>query len=281
MLKSIVVALDSTASSAAAERVAIGFAKRTGGALVGLGVLDVPWIEAPRSLPIGGARYQAQRNETLLTKGRARLRERVEAFQKDCAAAGVACAAIGLEGDPVEQIDSEADRHDLIVLGRDTNFHGDKAHDVGETVARLLQDTPRPLLIAPDVERPSGDPNVVVVAFDGSTTASRAMHMYVLLGLAAGREIHVVSIGEDAATARQCVNRGAALFRSHGITAETNPIVSGDDDATALLGAVSGANAGCLVMGARGRHGFLRRVLIGSTTRTVLRTSATPVFVHH
>ena len=281
MMKSIVVALDSSASSANARKLALDVAGRTGAALIGIGVLDVPWVTAPRSTPIGGGSYQRHRNEELLAKGRAELRAHVEQFHKECEAAGVPCSAIGAEGDPVEQLDAEADRHDLIVLGRETNFHGEPDPDIGEPVERLLQDPPRPLLIAPEGEPATSDPDVVVVAFDGGLTSSRAMHMFLLLGLAKGREIHVVSVDEDRKTAIARAERGAALFRSHGYAAEANGVESDGGHSNAILGAVAAARAGRLVMGAFGHTGWLRRAVMGSTTKRMLREARVPVFVHH
>lgn len=281
MLKSIVVALDGSPSSANARALAIDVARRTGAELVGVGVLDVPWVTAPRATPIGGGHYQEHRNVELLKKGRETIRGRIDAFHTQCAEAEVGHSAIGAEGDPVEQIDAEADRHDLIVIGRETNFHGGVDHDIGETVEKLLDDTPRPLMITPEAVDHPGDPDIVVIAFDGSLTASRAMHMFLLLGLAEGRQIHVVSIDDDKQKAHGLADRAAALFRSHGYKAEANGVVADGPASAAILGAVSSLRAGRLVMGAFGHHGRLRRVLMGSTTKRILREASVPVFVHH
>lgn len=281
MIKSIVVALDGSGSSANARALGLEIAQRTGAELVGLGVLDVPWVTAPRATPIGAGSYQIHRNEELLAKGRETLRQRVDAFHVECAAASVGCSAIGAEGDPVEQIEAEADRHDMIVIGRDTNFHGVVGHDIGDTVEKLLHDTPRPLMVAPAEFASRGDPNVVVVSFDGSITASRAMHMFLLLGLAKGREVHVVSVDENKEKARGLAVRGAALFRRHGYKAEAHGVVSRGDPADAILGAVASTRAGRLVMGAFGHDGLLRRILMGSATKRLMREATVPVFVHH
>lgn len=281
MLKSIVVALDGSSSSANARKLALDVAGRTGAELVGLGVLDVPWVTAPRATPIGGGSYQAHRNEELLSQGREKIQERIAAFHGECEAAGIGHSAIGAEGDPVQQVDAEADRHDLIIIGRETNFHGGVDHDIGETVEKLLHETPRPLIVVPDGDDMPGDPNVVVVAYDGSVTASRAMHMFVLLGLAKDREIHIVAIDGDQDQANAKASQAAALFRSHGYQANSHPVVSDGAASTAIMSAVSSLNAGRLVMGAFGHDGLIRRVLMGSTTKNMMRKSPVPIFVHH
>ena len=281
MMKSIVVALDGSSSSVNARKTAIEVAKRTGASLIGIGVLDLPWITEARSTPIGAGSYQTHRNEKLIEEGREKIRDRVDAFRTECAAAELECSAVGAEGDPVVQLDSEADRHDLIVIGRETNFHGGENHEVGGTVEKLLHDNPRPLIVAPETDYSSANDNVVVVAFDGDVTSSRAMHMFLLLGLAKDREIHVVSVNADAAKANALAERGAALFRSHGYAALSNGVASQGKVSDSVLGAISTCNAGRLVMGAYGHQGGIRRMLVGSTTKRLVTASPVPVFVHH
>ena len=252
MLKSIVVALDGSSSSANARRLAMDVARRTGASLVGLGVLDEPWITAPRAMPIGGGAYQAHRNEELLSQGRVKIEQRVSDFHAECQAASLNHSAIGAAGDPVEQIDAEADRPDLRVPGRQPNFHGADGRDIRGTACRLLTRHQRPLMVAPEGDNLDGDPEKVVVAFDGSVTSSRAMHMFLLLGLADGREVHVVSVDSDEKKADGLAERGAALFRSHGLKVKAHGVHLTGRPSAAILGAVASVGAGRLVMGAHG-----------------------------
>ena len=281
MLKSAVIVLDKTPSSAIARRIGIDTAAQTEAELVGLSVVDAPWISAPRSTPIGGGHYQAHRNATLLARERHGVRALLDEFEAECNAASVRFKAIGQEGDPLTQIDDESDKADLVILGRETNFHGDDAHDIGNIIDQLLDDTARPLIITPESLPKPRNSNVVLVAFDGSSTASRAMHMFILLGLAEGKEVHVVSVGEDDGETHDRATRGAQLFRHHNIEAEPHSVVLRGGHADALKGAAISVSADLIVMGARGRHSLLRRALVGSTTITMLRTASLPVFVHH
>lgn len=281
MLKSILAVLDETTSSAMARRVGIDLARLTDAELVGLSVVDAPWITAPRATLIGAAHYQAHRNATLLAQGRQKAKELLVAFEAECAAAKVRVNAVGREGAPYEQIEEESDKADLVVLGRETNFHGNDDHDIGNVIDQLLEDTARPLIITPESKPPPTRSNVVMVAFDGSSTASRAMHMFILLGLAAGKDVHVVSIGEEADMARAQAERGARLFRNHGLKAEARPVVVESKHSDALHGAAASLDAEMLVMGARGQHSLLRRALVGSTTVAMLRAATVPTFVCH
>jgi nucleotide-binding universal stress UspA family protein len=163
------------------------------------------------------------------------------------------------------------------LIGRETKFHGGENHEIGGTVGKLLHDNPRPLIVAPEMISNAND-DVVVVAFDGDVTSSRAMHMVLLLGLAKGREVHVVSVDADADKANALSERGAALFLSHGYAALSNGIASRGKVSDSVLGAISTCSAGRLVMGAYGHEGGIRRM---STTKRLLTASRVPVFVHH
>ncbi len=278
MLKSIVVAVDASPSSVEAEKLALAIAGDHGARLVGLGVLDTPFFTAPMAQPMGAAAYKEHRDETLVEAARQRLEARLQEFAAACEAAGAAYDAVEAEGVPHELIEAEADRHDLIVIGRETNFHGVEKHDIAEVVQRLLRDNPRPVVMVPPAPV-SGER--VVVAFDGSRESSRAMHIYILLGLAKGREPHVISIAADRAAAAQTAAKGAGLFRSHGFEAKAHGIAARGNPADAILSQVESMNAGMLVMGAFGRHNLVRNILVGAATRRLLHDCPAPVFVHH
>ena len=278
MLKSVVVVLDDSESSFAAQTVALGFAREHGAELVGVGVVDAPFYTAPMVRPIGAGAYKVHRDESLLEEARIRLKGRINAFRDACAEAGAVHGAIGEHGRPHERIEAEADRHDLIVVGRDTNFHSQPEPDIAESVNRLLRDNPRPVLVVPGAPRPG---NKVLIAFDGSRESSRAMHMFLLLGLARGHEIHVASIGEDLGEATALAERGISLYRSHGHAAEAHGLVARGSPAETLLAHVDAMNAGILVMGAFAHHNLLRNIFMGSATRRLLHDCPVPIFVHH
>ena len=278
MLKSIVVAVDASPSSVEAEKLALAIAGSHGSQLVGIGVLDTPFFTAPMARPMGAGVYKEHRDETLLEAARQRLEARMKEFEATCAAAGAAYGAVEAEGVPHMLIEAEADRHDLIVIGRETNFHGVEKHDIADVVQRLLHDNPRPVVMVPPAPQRG---ERVVVAFDGSRESSRAMHMYILLGLAKGQEAHVVSIAADRATALETAEKGAGLFRSHGFEAEAHGIAARGNPADAILSQVEAMSAGMLVMGAFGHHNLVHNILVGSATRRLLHDCPAPVFVHH
>jgi nucleotide-binding universal stress UspA family protein len=279
MIKSIVVAIDSTESSKSAQTYAIALAKQYNAELTGIAVLDTPWVTRPMATPIGGGHYKDHRDEKLLAEHRHILDAQVSAFRDQCHKEGVSVRAMEVEGVPAEQIEHEADRHDLIIIGRDTNFHGVNGHDIGDEVQQLLKDNPRPIIVIPP-KLPKNSKGVVV-AFDGSLQASRAMQMFHLMGLRDQEAMHILSIDDDDEKAEMLAERGAAFFTSHGAEVTTHGLQATVEIAQVVLNTVESVNAGMLVMGAFGHHSLLHQLMVGSVTKQLIRSCPVPVFVHH
>ena len=277
MIKSIIVAVDESAPSQAAQDLAMRIASENGASLTGMGVVDRPWITHGTATPIGGGAFKQHRDEVLLEKNRATVEARLVAFHERCGAAGIASSELGVEGVPHEQISREACRHDLIVIGRDTDFHDTEHPDFAETVTRLLRENPRPVLVVPGNRAPG---EKIVVAFDGGLQASRAAHLFLLLGLARG-EVHIVNVQHDQPTADREAERAAALFRAHGVDVVPHGIVSRDHPADVLVQTVGRIGAGMMVMGAFSDHGLIHRIFVGSATRRLLESCPVPLFVYH
>jgi nucleotide-binding universal stress UspA family protein len=277
MIAKIVVAIDGTPASRVAQDLAIAIAKSQGAGLTGVGVVDRPWATAPRAVPIGGGAYKAHRDQVVLEQLRQEVEAILRAFGEACRRADVPFATVETEGVPAKAIESEAEGSDLIVIGKDTNFRFEAEPDMTETVARLIRENARPVLVT-SAGQPSGDK--VLVCYDGSVQASRAMHMFVLLGLAHGREVHLTSVGRTRAAASARLQSAEKLFTAHDISVQLHGTASDADAADVILAEVDALRPAVVVMGAFGHTG-LRELFLGSATRTLLRQCHTPMFIHH
>src|SRR6056297_502908 len=124
MIHPLVVAIDSTDSSQRAQTVSLDLAKQFSASVTGIAVLDTAWIRRPMATPIGGRAYKAHRDETLIQHQHEELEAKIKAFDELCKKAGVKSRSLEVEGSPSEKLDREAEQHDVLVLGRETNFHG-------------------------------------------------------------------------------------------------------------------------------------------------------------
>jgi nucleotide-binding universal stress UspA family protein len=284
MLRSILVGLDGSDYSRSAIDVGIYLARKTQALLVGLGIVDEPAIRDAEPRLIGAGVPYAE--PVLYRERLANARREVELFLSEfsmqCAEAKVAFKVLEDVGSPHEQIELQAQRYDLILLGQQTQFHFETKEGYDDTVRRVLKNSPRPVLTVPAklVLNPEDPSYTVLVAYDGSLQAARALHSFQTSGLAGPRPVVVVSVGDDRLEASRCAERAIDYLRFHDIRAEAHPLASNAPPAQVILQAARERNAVLVVMGAYGQP-VLREFLLGSVTRTLLADCPVPLFLDH
>src|SRR5262249_47516206 len=149
MLKTVLVALDDSNYSETATTLALDWARRLGSRLLGLGILDKPSITAVEPVPIGASGFKRERDEARLAEAHEHIKSFLAKFRRRCAAAGVPGQTFEEIGDPTKCILKEAHRCDLIVLGRETNFHFETQKESDDVRAKVLRRSPRPIVVVP------------------------------------------------------------------------------------------------------------------------------------
>jgi nucleotide-binding universal stress UspA family protein len=277
VLRSILVALDATPASSQAQRLAIEMAKRLDAQITGLAILDRAYITSPTAVGIGGMAYKYHRDQVKLEEAKTFLQRLETGFQQTCEAIGTAWRVIEAEGAPYKLIELESGRHDLLVIGKDTDFHFDFDPSTADTVQRLLRENPRPILVCPNQVSSEG---AILATYDGSVRSSRALHMLTLLGFARERPIHVLSVAADRQIAEERARYPTELFAKHGYNATAHGIGSNAEPAEIMLTEAEALGAKLIAMGASG-HSPLHDFFLGSTTQRLLNTCPCTLFVHH
>jgi nucleotide-binding universal stress UspA family protein len=277
MLRSILIGVDGSAYSTAAVELAIQWAQRWGAELVGFGVIDASTIRRPQPVPLGASAYKVQRDESLLADAHHKVIQFLEDCARRCAEAGVACQVREEIGSPAECILLEAQRYDLIVLGQHTFFHFETQEEADDTIYTVLKQSSRPVIAVP-ATLPVGQ--TVVVAYDGSLPAARALQIFQTLWLDSSQEVHVVCVDPDQEQAARCLERAVEFLHRHEVAAQAHALAPSASTAHVLLEYVRQVGAGMLVMGAYGRS-TLRELLGSSTTYTLLQESLVPLFLYH
>ena len=165
MLRSILVGLDGSPTSESAVELGIRWAGQFGALLVGIGIIDEPTIRKPEPVPLGAGPYKLRRDAEQMRDARVKVEQLLERFVLRCTEAEVACKLLEDVGLPSEQILLEAQRFDLILLGRESHFHFETQDRADETLRRVIKHGPRPVVAVPE-SLPVGD--AAVVAYDGS-----------------------------------------------------------------------------------------------------------------
>lgn len=275
-MRSILVGLDGSPYSVSAVELGIRWARQFDALLVGLGVIEEPGICQAEMVPIGASDYKQHRDEAVLARARRQVEQFLEQFTLRCTEAQVASKLLEDVGMPYEQILKEAQRYDLILLGQRTYFHFATREGPCETLTRILKSTPRPVVTVP--EKLAGGTSVVV-AYDGSLQAARALQAFEVSGLARSGEVHVVTVGDNQVEAARHADRALEFLAFHDINAQKHVLVSSPVD-EALLNQARHLDAQLLVMGAYGQPA-LREFFLGSVTRSALKNSTIPLFLYH
>ncbi|MFI5459001.1 MAG: universal stress protein [Isosphaerales bacterium] len=282
----ILIGLDTPKHGAVLAELGIRWAQRCGAAIVGLGIVDEPGIRAIEpAWPVGGTPgvdpvyYMGY--EARLAGVHQQVGQLLEQFAARCALAGVAHAEVKAVGSPDKLIAAEAQSCDLVVLARGSRFHFTARDDDSDEILRkVLKDTPRPIIVVPATPCPDGP---VVIAYDGSLQAARALAAFQatgLGGLGGAGEVHIISVDASAAVAAQHAERAREFLGHHKIEAVPLALESSAPPAKVILEQVGRLNAGLLVMGAYGQP-VLREFFLGSVTRTVLSETTVPLCLFH
>lgn len=277
MLRSILVALDDSNASHVAQVFAIGLAKRLDIEITGLAILDRAFITAPTPVSIGGLAYKRHRDEVKLDQAREFLTRIEHQFEADCGSLEQ-WQVIEAEGPPLRVLEEESGRHDVLVMGRDTDFHMDAEPTIAQVVHRLLRDNPCPLVVCPDTSSSLDGP--ILAAVDGSVEASRCLHMLALLGHELGHAVHVLSVDPDLDTAQRRASYAHDLLRKHKFDVSEHGMQSTQGASDVILDEARRQGASLIVAGAR-RHNPLHEFFIGSTLEVLLENADCPLFVTH
>lgn len=278
MLRSILVPLDGSVYGDSATTLALEWGTRFGASLVGVGVLDEPGITKPEAVPLGAGAYKSERDEARLADAEARVHRTLAACLARSAAAGVRAEVLEDVGDPGSCILREAQRCDVVILGRETHFRFETQDRPDDTLGRILAASPRPVVVVPrDLSTGEG----VVMAYDGGQEAARTLQTFQLLGLAGDETVHLVSVRREGLEGESLAAPAGRFLATHGTAYEVHEHVSSTAAASIaeiVLDEVRRRQPRLIVMGGQGRHP-VRDLFLTSVTRAVLRSCPVPVFV--
>jgi nucleotide-binding universal stress UspA family protein len=120
----------------------------------------------------------------------------------------------------------------------------------------------------------------VLIAYDGSLPAMRAVQLFTLLNMTSPPRIHLTAIDADKGQSERQLGGALRYLRSHGYEVESNPIGTTLHPAETLRAEVASRKIGTMVMGAYGHRGLLER-LFGSTTTQLVENPPCRLFIYH
>jgi nucleotide-binding universal stress UspA family protein len=276
MIKDIIVNLTVDASRDAAADFAISVARTFGSHLAGIGFAY--------EVPIPGSIF----GSTAVHLVEAQRAENEKATRSAIAGFDAATRRVGLSAesrflnaalpDAADTFGRLARRFDISVVAQ---------AEPGKPPAReliieaALFGSGRPVLIVPYVQQDALKLDRVMVCWDGSRNAARAL-ADAMPFLMRAKAVEVVVVMGEKGKSREIPGADIAHHLArHGLKVELREIVAGDlDIANTILSHAADAGSDLIVMGGYG-HSRLREFILGGVTRGLLASMTVPTLMSH
>jgi nucleotide-binding universal stress UspA family protein len=274
-LKDMLVIADNDAAYRSRLDVAFAIAAQHGARLIGLHVMPPPVTPLYADVPIPESLEKMQRLELEEAARRAGA-----VFATAAAHTGVPTEWRVTEGQLLSEATTHARYADLAVVPQGLDL-GSASADLRVLPEELALTVGRPILVIPRYGSfvPTG--RRVLVAWNGSREATRAVHDALPL-LIRAEQVIVLSIDPAVEPERRLPGADLALYLArHGVTARAASI-AGVDIAVGdlLLSYAADHEIDLIVMGAYG-HARLREMVLGGVTRSLLQHMTVPVLLSH
>lgn len=274
MIKDIVVNL--SIGEGAAGEYAVSVAAKFDAHLAAVAFVYDPII------PVSGTGYvPAEVVDTQVADNQSASKAAVDRFTAAAAHAGISVepvtlnASVAGSGDQFARI---ARRFDLAIVGQ----ADPEANSVEELIAEnALFESGRPIIVVPYIQKAPLKLERVMICWDGSKQAARAIADAMPFLEKAGR-VQIVIVGNERGKTDEIAGAdiGQHLAR-HGLKVEVKRIDSGNIAvADALLSHAADNSADFMVMGGYG-HSRFREFVLGGVTHTILRSMTVPVLLSH
>lgn len=219
--------------------------------------------------------------EAQRTESDKKARAAVARFEQAAKRAGLSAETRLLTGtiaDAANQLGKIARRFDVAIVGQPEREQGMPDEVVDESV---LFESGRPVIFVPYIFKGAAKLDRVMVCWDGSRAATRAIaDAMPLLQKAKQVEVVIVATGRPKSDEVPGADLGQHLAR-HNLKVDVKRITSPDIDVpSTLLSYAADSSADMIVMGGYG-HSRLREFVLGGVTRGLLESMTVPVLMSH
>ena len=277
-IKNLLVHVDNSKHCATRLDVAIGLARTYDAHLAGIYAIPDPYI-APY---MAGGYIPPELIEDQIQRGREAAANAETMFLEHMNAAGIDAEWRCAEGNPSAVVSLNARYADLTIIGQpdpdDTEGNPDP-----ELPAEVAMDAGRPILVVPYVGPGKTLGKQVMVAWNATREATRAVNDALPILETADR-VSVLAVNPERCGDEHgeipCADIALHLAR-HGVNAEATQTVSKEIEiADVILSRIADTGTDLLVMGAYG-HSRMRELMMGGVTRDLLRHMTVPVLMSH
>jgi nucleotide-binding universal stress UspA family protein len=274
MLKDIVVNLALSDRRDHAADYAISLARPFAAHLTGIAVVPEPFV--PATAPLEG--FPVDFIDTQRLERQQTAKAAAERFAKATRAAGI--AATGRTMEAGSRGTEEAFAHfargfDLSVVGQSPP--GEPPADA--IIEAALFDSGRPVIAVPFIQTAGLSLNRVIVCWDGSRAAARAIGDGLPL-LTRAKAVELLTVQRSERSQVEGIEMAEHLKRYRIPVQPKTIVAAGIDVGNAILSHAADWLADFMVMGGYG-HSRMREFVLGGVTRTMLESMTVPILMSH
>ena len=274
MIKSVLLAVDGSAYTESVLRHGVDFGRSFGALLRVLSVVDVRIFEWVATFGVDGfvpvmpsPLYREETEKVLQEKAEKTLESAAALLEKE----GVRFTTEKLADSPVDAILERQKVADLVIMGQRGEYAKWESRLLGATVEAVSRQIEKPLMVVHQSYRPV---RKILLSYDGSRPASRAMQFAGVMAEGMKAVIEVLTVHRDEEWAKRTLTEAEDYLKAFQCEVSTRWI-SGDPDEVIPTRAADGG-FDLVVIGGYG-HSRLREAILGSTTVHVMRNSPVPV----
>ncbi len=183
-----------------------------------------------------------------------------------------------VEGGSVEPFIAHLSMTDLLVIGQDKPEPTEPMRE--QLIEAALFDSGIPILVVPYAGHDSFSAEHVMVAWDGSRTAARAVHAGLPL-LELAKKVSIVIVENGKRLAGESGSDIATYLSRHGVNVAVQRIKKPPIGiADTMLNFIADEGVNLTVMGGYG-HSRMREFILGGATRGMLASMTVPVLMAH
>jgi nucleotide-binding universal stress UspA family protein len=276
MIKDIIVNLSVTKTDSTVGNYAVSVAAALQAHLTGIAFIYDPVV------PISGTGYiPADVIESQRADNETAAEAAIKDFTTATDRAGISAEPLMLNASltgAADQFARMARRFDLAIVGQAQPEMSTMEQIIGETT---LFESGRPMIMVPYIQKAPFKTDNVIICWDGSRTAARAVADAIPI-LGKSSRIEIVSVTNERGKEDEIegADIGQHLAR-HGLKVDVHRVSRGNIDvADALLSHAADSAADLMVMGGYG-HSRLREFVLGGVTRSIFQSMTLPVLLSH
>ena len=272
-MKEVMVTVDAQDSCQQRIEIAASYASKMGAHLTGLFI--TPEIHFPRYVSQGVVDEARKQHESEFAK---RVESARKVFHDAAECVDQGAGLLVLQGDYNEIVTGHSRCADLLVMGQAKKDQGESTWQ--EVPDKVILRSGRPVLVVPYIKFATREPKRVIVAWDGSREATRALHDAMPI-LKHAETVEIVTIAEPKSAAAKYANVDLLLAQlaRHDVKAKGHRLTNDKlSIGNLLLNHVVDSGADLLVSGAYG-HTRLREIVMGGVTQDLLEHCSVPVLM--